>query len=166
MHLEWMTREQFRAIALQGAKELLQQPLTSEVVDIMCEITKHEPLGDAFTSGDLPSSLFRIPEGLRMIDCLAPKDPATTPRLLASLDDPDVVVRLWAAFAVSRRLPLDEDAQKKLAWHLGDSSDELRERVRWTIRAQGVATPAVLDDVRRRDTVLAASLVAPDAKRR
>jgi hypothetical protein len=166
MHLDWMTRDQFRAIALSGAKELLQQPLTSEVVDIMCEITKHEPLGDAFESGDLPPSLFRIPEGLRMIDCLSPKDPATTPRLLTSLDDPDVVVRLWAAFALSRRLPLDEASQRKLTWHLGDASDELRERVRWTIRAQGATSPAVLDDVRRRDTVLAASLVPSDAKHR
>lgn len=162
LHLEWMTREQFRAIALQGAKELLQQPLTSEVVDITCEITKHEPLGDAFTSRDLPASLFAIPEGLRMIDCLSPRDAGTTPRLLASMDDPDVVVRLWAAFAVSRRLPLDEAAQTKLAWHLGDESPEVRERVRWTFRAQGATTPQVLDELRRRDPALAASLLPVD----
>ena len=86
-------------------------------------------------------------------------------RLLASLDDPDVVVRLWAAFAVSRRLPLDEAQQLKLAWHLGDESQELRDRVRWTFRVQGAASPLVLDELRRRDPALAASLVPPDAQR-
>lgn len=166
LHLEWMTREQFRAIAINGAKEMLQQPLTSEVVDITCEITKHEPLGDAFTSDDIPASLFRIPEGLRMIDCLKPQDPTTTMRLLASLDDPDVVVRLWAAFAVSRRLPLGEAQQKQLAWHLGDQSPELRERVGWTLRAQGTPSPLVLEEIARRDPSLAALLAPRDPKRR
>ncbi|HEV7734185.1 MAG TPA: hypothetical protein VGR62_18580 [Candidatus Binatia bacterium] len=166
LHLEWLSRDEFRNLAVSGAKELLTQPLTSEVVDITCEITKHEPLGDAFSSADLPGSLFGIPEGLRLIDCLSPDDEQTTPRLLASMNDTDVVVRLWAAFAVSRRLPLSEAEQITLASHLNDPSTELRERLRWTFRSQGATSEAVLVAVRARDPELAASLVPQEPRRR
>ena len=41
----WLHRQEFHTLAVNGAAQLLREPLTPEVVDIMCEITKYEPLG-------------------------------------------------------------------------------------------------------------------------
>jgi hypothetical protein len=134
--LGWMTPDDFRRIAVDGVRQLLASTLTSELVDVTCEITKHEPVGDAFHSADLPDHLFRRAEGLRLVTCLASPDPALNARLLAALDDGDESVRAWAAYALSRRLPLDDATRARLAPRLEDESAEVRERVRWIFRAQ------------------------------
>jgi hypothetical protein len=41
----WMTSDDLRTVAVDGARELLGRPLTSDVIDVMCEITKHVDLG-------------------------------------------------------------------------------------------------------------------------
>jgi hypothetical protein len=133
--LGWITPEDFRGLAVDGVRRLLARTLTSELVDVTCEITKHEAVGDAFHSADLPDDLFRHAEGLRLVTCLAPPDPALNARLLAALDDRDESVRAWAAYALSRRLPLDDATRVFLAHLVDDESTEVRERVRWMLRA-------------------------------
>ena len=132
----WMTPEDFRGLAVDGVRQLLARTLTSELVDVTCEITKHEAVGDAFHSADLPDGLFRRAEGLRLVTCLAPPDPALNARLLAALDDRDESVRAWAAYALSRRLPLDDATRVFLAHRAEDESAEVRERVRWMLRVE------------------------------
>lgn len=150
----WITAGEFRALARSGARELLAQPLTSEHVDIECEIAKHERVGDVIRSEDLSSQLFVNAEGLRMVDCLAPADPRVTPRLAAALDDADPSTRAWAVHALSRRLPLDEKTLLRLAAHLGDQSVEVRERVRWIMTTERRLPLSVVVAVRRHDPEL------------
>lgn len=134
--LDWMSREAFHALAVDGARELLGQPLTSEVVDIMCEITKHETIGGEIRSQELPDRLFRDAEGIRLLDCLAPTDPRVTPRFLPGLRVPDEATRLWAAYALSRRLPLPDEVLRDLATLADDASPAMRARVDWVLRVQ------------------------------
>jgi len=134
--LGWMTREEFRLLATDGVRRLLARRLTSELVDVTCAITQHEPVGDAFRSADLPDILFQRAEGLRLVACLAPPDPALNARLLAALDDGDESVRAWAAHALTRRLPLDDATLLELASRVDDESPDVRERVRWILAAQ------------------------------
>lgn len=145
LQLRWMTAKEFRTLAIAGARQLLRRPVTSEVVDVMCEISKRQFLGDALRSDDLPDPLFRDAEGLRLVDCVSPVDRAITARLATGLDSSDPSVRGWAAYALSRRLPLPDAILLRLAGHLADPSPEVRERVRWIFRADR----AVSDDVRR-----------------
>ena len=135
-HMEWMTAAEFRRMAIDGARSLLARPLTSEIVDIECEIAKHEPLGDSIKSEDLSGMLFTLAEGIRLVDCLAPRDKRVSTRLAAALDDPDESTRLWAVYALSRRLPLEEPVLMALARRLGDPSAEVRDRTRWIFGAQ------------------------------
>jgi hypothetical protein len=158
LNLQWISRTEFRQIAVDGARQLLAEPLTSEVVDIMCEITKHEPIGNQFRSEDLPDALFQEAEGYRLIDCLAPTDRRVSARLMHGLDEGDISGRLWAAYALSRRLPLDDGTLKTLATHLNDSSDDLRARLEYIFKAQGSLSVGVRDAVRDRDPQLAANL--------
>src|SRR5262249_5759030 len=78
----WISAGEFRALAVDAARTLLRRPLTSEVVDVMCEIPRHELLRDEVGMDDLPASLFEEPEGIRLIDCLRPADPRVSDRLL------------------------------------------------------------------------------------
>ena len=158
LNLQWISRAEFRQIAVDGARQLLGEPLTSEVVDIMCEITKHEPIGNQFRSEDLPDALFQEAEGFRLVDCLAPTDRRVSARLTRGLDEPDISGRLWAAYALSRRLPLDDGTLKALAPHLNDSSDDLRARLEYIFKAQGSLSVGVRDAVRDSDPQLAANL--------
>lgn len=135
--MEWMPRDQFRGMAVGGAKQLLTQPLTSEVVDIMCEIGKLERLGDQFTAADIAGRLYSVPEGLRLIDCIDPEDPAVTKRIFDSLDHHDPVVRSWAVFVLSHRLPLDEATLQDLLRYVNDPQPDVAVRVQWIFRAQG-----------------------------
>lgn len=135
-HLGWMSADELRHLAIDGARALLTRPLTSEIVDIECEIAKHVPVGDAIRSADLPGVLFTLAEGIRLVDCVAPADRRVDARLAAALDDPDRATRLWAAYALSRRLPLDEAVVSRLADRADDESSEMRERVRWILEAQ------------------------------
>jgi hypothetical protein len=158
VHLEWMTHAEFRALALDAARRLVGRPLTSEVVDIMCEIPKHEPIGDAFRSEDLPDALFHDPEGIRFVDCLSPADPHVSARLVPALDGPDPAARLWASYALSRRLPLDDALLIRLTAHLSDP--DLRDRLRWIFMVQPRLSPAVRRAVAAHDPELADELRA------
>jgi hypothetical protein len=153
--LDWMSAEAFHGLAVGGARELLRQPLTSEVVDIMCEIAKHETIGGEIRSEELPDRLFRDAEGIRLLDCLAPTDHDVTPRLLAGLRVPDEATRLWAAYALSRRLPLPDDVLRDLATFADDPSPAMRARVGWVLQAQR-RPEAVRTADRARDGRLAA----------
>jgi len=134
--LGWMTPEEFRLLASDGVRQLLARRLTSELVDVTCAITRHEPVGGAFHSADLPDVLFQRAEGLRLVACLAPPDPALNVRLLAGLDGGDESVRSWAAYALTRRLPLDDATLLDLASRADDESADVRQRVRWILAAQ------------------------------
>ena len=102
-----------RRIAIDGT-ELLARPLTSEIVDIVCEIAKHEPVGDAIRADDSRARASRTRRDsagrLRGVD-----RQGVTPRLVDALADLDPSTRLWAAYALSRRPPLDGDTLVKLA---------------------------------------------------
>jgi hypothetical protein len=167
-HLGWLTADELHGLGVNAARELLHRPLLSEYVDVVCEIPRHATLRRDFDSDDLPAALFRHPEGVRLVDCLSPSDPRVSDRLAAALDAPDPTLRLWAAYALSRRLPLSDDVLVRLAGELGDPSSELRERVRWTLQAENAQKPlsaAVHAAVAARDPGLAASL-APAPRRR
>jgi hypothetical protein len=136
VHMGWMTPEQFRALAIDAARQLLRRPLTSEVVDVMCEVPKHESVGDQFGSADLPESLFHDAEGIRLVSCLAPPGDAVSARLAAVLDAENPELRVWAAHALTRRLPLPDPALLTVIAHLGDPSPDTGERLRWIFKAQ------------------------------
>jgi hypothetical protein len=169
VHLDWMSRPEFRRIAVDGAHELLGGFLTSEEIDIVCEIVKHEPVGDTFEFESLPDYAFQKPEGLRLLDCLSPPDPRVSARLVEALDDEHASTRLWAGYALSRRLPLDDQTLRRLAPHLADPSPALRERLRWIFLAQAAQAP-LSDDVRRavgaHAPEVAAGLAPPRPERR
>jgi hypothetical protein len=132
----WMTRDKLRALAIKAARELLRRPLTSEVVDVMCEITKHEFIGNQFTSADLPDALFRDAEGIRLISCLEPPGDAVSARLAAALDSDNAELRLWAAHALTRRLPLPDPVLFTVVRHLRVPAPDMNERLRWIFMAQ------------------------------
>jgi hypothetical protein len=145
MHLDWVTPKEFHDLAVDGARRLLARSLTSETVDVMCEITKHLPLGHEFGSGDLSERLFQNAEGIRLIDCLSPADHRVDERLAACFDDPDPSLRVWAAYVLSRRLPLPDAVLVKLAGHLSDPAADVGERLRWVFKAE----VRLSDEVRR-----------------
>jgi hypothetical protein len=149
LHMGWTTREEFRRLAVDTTRALLARPFTSEIADIVCETAKHEPIGDEIGSDDLHDTHFQLAEGLRLVDCIAPTDPRVTARLAASLESDDASTRAWAAYALSRRLPLDEPVLLALARHLDDPSPELRERVRWILATQRPLPAGVREAARR-----------------
>jgi hypothetical protein len=132
----WLDRDQFHTLAADGAAELLQQPLTPEVVDIMCEITKHESLRDEFTLDDIPPGLYRNGQGLRLLSCLAPSDSRVTPRILAGLTSSDQLTRQWAMYTLTQRQPLDERVLEQLVPYLRDPAPDVVTRVRWVFQSQ------------------------------
>jgi hypothetical protein len=158
VHMGWMSRDEFRRLAIFSARHLLRRTLTSEVVDVMCEVSKHEYVGDQFGSGDIPEPLFWDPEGIRLITCLDPKDPHVTDRLAAALDAPDGDARLWAAHALTRRLPLSDPVLTKVANHLQDPSADVVERLQWVFRAQNPVPADVKQIVSAADPALAAQI--------
>src|SRR5207253_10731763 len=103
---------------------------------IACAITQPEPVGGAFCCADVPDVLLQRAEGVRLAACLAPPDPALNARLLAALDSGDESVRSWAAYALTRRLPLDDATLLDLASRADDESADVRQRVRWILAAQ------------------------------
>jgi hypothetical protein len=147
----WLDRAQFHTIAADGAAELLQQPLNAEVVDIMCEITKHEPLHDDFTADDIPSGLYRSGQGLRLLSCLAPSDPRVTGRVLAGLGSSDPLTRQWAVYTLTQRHPLDERVLEQLVPHLRDPSPDVVTRVRWVFQTHDPLPKRVARTIRLAD---------------
>lgn len=164
--MDWMSPSAFRALAVAGAHELLTRPLTSEVVDIMCEISKHQRIGDAFTSADVPGAVFMHPEGIRLVDCLAPADPQMSRRLADHLDDGDVAIRQWAGYALSRRLPLEDTVLLKLVDHVYDPPEELGARARWIFTAQQPLSDPVKTALAAHAPEFAETLRPPDRRKR
>ena len=158
LEMDWITGEELRRIAVDGAKQLLSRPLTSEAVDIICEIAKRQNLGADFQSPELSTRLFENPEGVRLLDCLQPADERVNPRLANALDGADPSLRLWAGYALSRRLPLDDSTLTRLAGYVNDGLTDLRTRVRWAFVAQGPLSNEVSEAIRARDPALADEL--------
>lgn len=162
-HLGWLSDERFRALALDVTRRVLARPLSSEAVDITCEVAKHQPIGEAIRLEDFPPGTFEVAEGLRMVDCLRSRDSRVTDRLLAvPRESPDPSTRQWAVFALSHRLPLTEPQLLRLAELLTDHQPEVRDRVAWMFRMQHPLPPRVAAAVARRDPALAARLAALD----
>jgi hypothetical protein len=136
------------------------------VVDVFCEIAKHVSLGNEFRTGDLPAALFQDAEGVRLVDCLAPTDGNVTDRLVVALDRPDPETRLWAAYAVSRRLPLPDPVLVRLARDLDDPSADLRARLRWIFTVEAPLSAPVRTAVAAHDRELADTLAAAEHGRR
>jgi len=163
LQLGWITPAAYQQIAAEAARQLLAEPLSTEVVNIACALARTAPAGASLRSEEIPDALFWQAEGYRMLDCLAPADARVSARMLAGLDSIDESTRLWAAYALSRRRPLDEAVLTRLAAQLGDPSAGVRERVRWIYAAEAPLSPAVLAAIRARDPSLAQALNAAGA---
>jgi hypothetical protein len=160
LQLEWITKTEFRRLALDGAKKLLAEPLTTEVVDIACELTKYVPAGARLRSEEIPESLLWHSEGFRLLDCLFPADERLSMRMLSGLERIEESTRLWAAHTLSRRIPLDDAVLVKLTKHLNDPSPGVRDRVQWIYEAQAPLSPAVWMAIRQRHPGLVKELEA------
>jgi len=161
LQLEWITADEFRRLAEEGVRQLLAEPLSTEVVDITCEVAKYVPAGAAFRLEDIPEPVFGHSEGFRLLDCLSPADPRLSARMLAGLHSIDSATRLWAAHALSNRLPLDDAVLKALvSTHLNDPIAGVRDRVQWIFEAQEPLSADVRASIRERDPALAAHLEA------
>jgi len=133
----WLHPRELHALALDAATKLMHETLTPEVVDIMCEITKHASLRKDFTARQIPDEAYGDAQGLRLIACLAPKDPKVAARVVASMTTPDVPRRQWAAHALTRLQPRDEDLLERLVPYLHDPSPEVATRVSWVLQSSG-----------------------------
>ncbi|HVN88106.1 MAG TPA: hypothetical protein VMW17_24955 [Candidatus Binatia bacterium] len=159
--LAWITPDEDHRLAAEGAKQLLAEPLSTEVVDIGCELTKYDaPAGAALRSEDIPEHLLWHSEGFRLLDCLRPTDPRVSERMLAGLENIDESTRLWAAYALSHRLPLDDSVLSALTRRLNDPSPGVRERLQWIFTAQAPLSSNVMTAIRARDPALARTLEA------
>jgi hypothetical protein len=164
-HMGWMTHEQFRALAVDAARQLLRRPPASDVVDVMCEVPKHEFVGDQFGSADLPELLFRDAEGVRLISCLAPPGDAVSARLAGVLDAENPELRVWAAHALTRRVPLPDPVLLKVIAHLRDPSSEVTERLGWIFKAQRPLASDVRHALEAQAPELAAEVKEPEPPR-
>jgi hypothetical protein len=140
----WLDRAEFHALAAAGAAQLLRGSLTSERVDVMCEIVKYESLREAFDADDLPAHLYTDAEGLRLIACLAPADPRVSPRVLPALRAPDPLQRQWAAYALTQLRPSDPTVLVELVPYLHDPSPDVAARIGWLFQVQAPLPPEVL----------------------
>jgi len=160
LQLGWIGADEFRRLAVEGAQQLLTEPLSSEVVDIGCEVTKYVPAGAGLRSEEVPEQLFWHSEGFRLLDCLSPADPRLSVRMLAGLRSIDESTRLWAAYALSRRLPLDDAVLVALAPYLNDSSPGVRNRVEWIFIVQSPLSRGVMAAIRASNPAVATALEA------
>jgi hypothetical protein len=160
-YLGWISGDAFRQVTVDAARQLLAPPVSSEVVDVLCESSARQSIGDQFRSADLPDGLFRDAQGLRLVACLSPPDARISQRLVAGLDSPDAWARRWAAYALSRRLPLQDAVLKQLADHLDDPSTDVQERLRWLFRAQRPLPDDIRAAIAVRDPLLAEDLHPP-----
>lgn len=148
----WLAPSAFHVLAVDAAHQILAEvsyrPLTAEVVDIMCEITKRQSLRADVDADDIPPLLYRDGDGLRLLACVAPSDPRLPVRILGGLDDTDPTVRIWAAYAIAQLLPLDEAVLERLAPYVDDPNPEIATRMRWLFQAQGVLSPRLANVIR------------------
>src|SRR5215470_4200301 len=158
LQLGWITRDEYNRLAVEGAHQLLAEPLSSEVADIACELNNYAPAGARLRSEEIPDELFWHSEGFRLLACLSPADTRLNARMLSGLDRTDESTRLWAAHALTRRLPLDDMVLEGLARRLNDPSVGVRERLKWIFEAQLPLTPDVLVAIRAVDPTLAKTL--------
>ncbi len=133
----WLHPRELHALALDSANRLMHEPLTPEVVDIMCEITKHASLRRDFTARNIPNEVYGDPQGLRLVACLAPTDPRVATRVAAALATSDGPRRQWAAHALTRLRPTDEDLLEQLVPYLRDPSPEVASRISWLLESNG-----------------------------
>jgi hypothetical protein len=165
VHMGWLEPGQFRTLAVEAARQLLRRRLASVMVDVMCEVPKHEFVGDQFGSADLPDALFGNAEGIRLISCLEPSGDEVSARLAAALDSQDPMLRAWVAHALTRRLPLPDPALLTVIAHLGDSSPLVTERLRWIFKAQRPLPREVERALEAKAPEVAAELQARPPKR-
>ncbi|MGD9765644.1 MAG: hypothetical protein AB7V27_18260 [Candidatus Binatia bacterium] len=166
MRMGWMTSKQFRAMAIDTARQLLRRRLTSEVVDVMCEIPKHQSVGDQFVSADLPERLFRDAEGVRLVSCLAPPGDEVSARLAAALAMRDPELRVWAAHGLTRRLPLPDPVLLTVVAHVRDPAPDVAGRLRWILAAQRPLASPVQRALEAQAPEVAAELPTPTRTRR
>ena len=166
LQLTWITADEFRRLAVEGVKQLLAEPLSTEVVDVACDLVKYVPAGAALRSDEIPEELFAHSEGFRMLDCLSPSDARLSVRMLAGLDSIDESTRRWAVYALAHRLPLDEAVLKGLARRVKDPSADVRDRVQDIFERQSPLSAEVLAAIRERDPATAKSLEARSQERR
>ena len=133
----WLHPRELHELAVGAAARLLREPLTSEVVDIMCEITTHASLRDDFTAADISDAVYADPDGLRLVACLAPADLRVATRVAAILESPDAARRSWAAHALIRLQPYDRDLLEHLTPYLRDPSPEVATRIAWLLQNSG-----------------------------
>jgi hypothetical protein len=131
----WLHPSELHQLAVNGARELFHQPLTAEVVDIMCEITKHASLRDDFTADDIPFEFYSDPSGLRLLSCLRPTDRRVSPRIVPALRSDDWMKRQWAAYTLTQLMPRDEAVLQQLVPYVYDPDIGLR--IRWLFQNQG-----------------------------
>ncbi len=163
LQLSWMSPEEHQAMAAAGLKQLLAEPLSTEVADIGCELAQYTPeTGAALTSEEIPDQLFWHSEGYRLIDCLRPADPALNPRMIRGLTNIDEATRIWATFALYRRRPLDDEILIAVAPRLEDNSAEVRERARQIFTSHAPLSAEVAEAVDKHDEDLAEQLAQRD----
>ncbi len=161
--LAWITPTEHDRLAVEDLKQLLAEPLSSEVADIGCELSEYTRAGTELRSEDVPEQLLWHSEGYRLLDCLSPTDPRVSERMLRGLGNIDAATRQWAAYALWRRRPLDDEILVEIAPRLNDSSAEVRYLARRTFKAEAPLSARVLEAVRERDPSLANSLAQEEA---
>lgn len=147
----WLNEDEFHAMAVAAAHQLLGQRLSAEVVDVMCAITARETLRADFRAGDFSPSVYADPQGLRLLSCLAPSDPRVSPFVAAELHATDPVQREWAAYALTQLRPTDEAVLRQLVPYLRDPSPAVAERIRWLFRVQDPLPSTVARAIRQVD---------------
>ncbi len=150
----WLQPAEFHALAVDGARQLLHQPVTSEAVDIMCEITKRESLRGDFHLADISPLAFVDPEGLRLLACLAPYDTHVSASLVPDLKSTDPALRQWAAYTLTQLVPRDESTLEQLVPYLRDPSPDIARRIRWLFAVQGKLPSGVIGAIRKLDPTL------------
>jgi hypothetical protein len=158
--LGWLSPEEHERLAANGLKQLLAEPLSTEVADIGCELSQYTPTGIELRAEDIPEQLLWHAEGYRLLDCLSPTDPRISSRILSGLENIDETTRVWAVYALWRRRPLDDDVLLALAPRLNDPSADVSDRVRRVFQAEAPLSPEVLAAIRARDAALAKTLAA------
>ncbi len=158
--LNWLSPQEHESLAAAGLKQLLAEPLSTEVADIGCEFSQYTDAGTDLRAEDIPEQLLWHAEGYRLLDCLAPTDPRINSRILSGLANIDDATRVWAVYVLWGRRPLDDDVLLAMASRLNDPSADVSDRVRRIFRAESPLSPEVLAAVRERDAALAATLTA------
>lgn len=156
--LGWITPQELQRLAVEGARQLLAEPISSETADIACEIARYGPAGADLTAREIPDYFFLHWEGFRLLDCLAPRDPGLSTRMTVGLSDTQEPIRFWAAVALSRRPPLSEEVLLALLPSLADTSPRVQERTRLIYSTQKPLPRRVLTLIHQRDPALARRL--------